>query len=97
MELSPEDKQLSPLASERWQALTSHDALGERLAVLRKNPDQDIKPLAGVITLAGNPYLIAITPVLNSLYQGPVSRLDDLGATDRSFPPAINKYWQLTH
>ena len=93
VELSPEDKQLSPLAAERWQALTSHDALGERLAALRKHPDQDTKPLAGVITLAGEPYLIAITPVLNSLYQGPVAGWMIWGQRIRSFFPA--RYQQI--
>ena len=88
VELSPEDKQLTPLAPDRWQALTSRDALGERLAVLRERPDQDTKPLAGVITLAGEPYLIAITPVLNSLYQGPVAGWMIWGQRIRGFFPA---------
>lgn len=97
VELSPEDKQLTPLAPDRWQALTSRDALGERLAVLRERPDQDTKPLAGVITLAGEPYLIAITPVLNSLYQGPVAGWMIWGQRIRGFfPPVSNKYWRPT-
>ena len=93
VELGPEKEQLTPLSPARWQALASHDALGERLAVMRKNPDQDTKPLAGVVTLAGEPYLIAITPVLNSLYQGPVAGWMIWGQRIRSFFPA--RYQQI--
>ena len=93
VELLPGSNLLHPLSAERWQALASHDALGDRLAIMSKQPDQDTKPLSGVITLAGEPYLIAITPVLNSLYQGPVAGWMIWGQRIRSFFP--DRYQQI--
>ena len=93
VELLPGSDLLHPVSSERWQALASHDALGDRLAIMRKQPDQDTKPLAGVITLAGEPYLIAVTPVLTSLYHGPVAGWMVWGQRIRVFFPA--RYQQI--
>lgn len=79
---------LQPLTPSRWQALSSSEAIGSRLSFLLQRPDQERKPVSGIIALQGEPYLIAVTPVLTSLYQGPIAGWMIWGKRIKSFFPA---------
>lgn len=79
---------MRPLTPSRWQALSSSEAIGSRLSFLLQRPDQEKKPVSGIIALQGEPYLIAVTPVLTSLYQGPIAGWMIWGKRIKSFFPA---------
>ena len=93
VELNATDGSMQAIPPSRWQKLISHDALGERLDVLAQRPDQDTEPLSGIIVWSGEPYLVSITPVLNSLYQGPVAGWMIWGKRIRAFFP--DRYQQI--
>jgi diguanylate cyclase (GGDEF)-like protein/PAS domain S-box-containing protein len=85
--LSASGVQIQPLGTRRWQELNASEAIGSQLESMRQRPNVDTKPLSGIIALQGEPYLIAVTPVLNSLYQGPVAGWMIWGRRIRAFFP----------
>ena len=86
--LDENHSELRSLSAAIQQQLLSETGIGSRLAFALAHPDVELKPVSGIITLQGSPWLIAMTPVLSSEFQGPVAGWMIWGKSVNAFFPS---------